>query len=214
MHDSGKCVFPLACVALLFAGHLGLRAEAEDEKSAYSRLVGKYNVWKNQAVLHDLEMLPDGKYTISDRSTGKPKGEGGYSFDAKTKKVVFDSGPYQDSAYAGVFEVEHKIRVTKVAYGINDDETTTDDQEPRLGKYTAGGAFVSFDLLPEGKYKAYELPGGKLLGAGEYVFNEKDKTVIWVTGPYKDKWSYHAFSVEYRIELNADENIRAERVVK
>ena len=211
MKDLGKCVFALACVVFLAAGHLGL--SAQDEKSGNSRLLGKYVVWQNQAILHDLEMLPDGKYKISDRA-GKSKGEGGYRFDAKTKTVVFNTGPYKDSTYTGVFEVEHKIRVTRVAYGINDEEITTDDTEPRLGKYTAGGAFVYFDLLPKGKYKAYELPGGKLQGEGEYTFNEKDRAVKWVTGPYKDKWGYHAFSVEYRIGLNAKEHIRALRVVQ
>jgi hypothetical protein len=166
-------------------------SQAQDKQEIPRFLTGKYEVWKNQAVLHDVELLPGGAYKLDDRR-GQPLGQGTYNYDAKAGRVIWTSGPYKDSNYTGGFSSEHKIRVSARSYAVNTRPKGSDGSAPALGKYTAREAFIFFTLLPGGKYKTYELIGEKLVGEGEYSFDAMDKAVKWINGPNKERGYYTA----------------------
>ena len=67
--------------------------------------------------------------------------------------------------------------------------------EPKLGRYNVRSYGASnrpplflghFLLETGGKYKVY-LPGGRLVGEGDYEFDKEKKEVKWVTGKYKEE---------------------------
>lgn len=193
---------------LLAAGGLSLQAQES------VRHVGKFEAWKNQAVLHDIELFADGSYKMDDRR-GKVIGQGTYTYDAKTMKFTWTSGPYRDDKYTGNFQFEHKIRVSNRSYAVNKKITTTDDKTPSLGTYdVAGPPFVYFTLLPDGKYQTFNSIDKKLEGEGQYTFDPREKAVNWESGPNKQRNFYRAFTVEQRIVLDEKSNLRAERILK
>lgn len=62
-----------------------------------------------------------------------------------------------------------------------------DNAGPRLGQYKVYLRDVQFsilELLPNGKYKAYDTTKA-LLGEGDYEYDAKEKRVRWLSGRYK-----------------------------
>jgi len=202
-----------AVTVFVFLVAAGSLLHGQDPQQSARTVVGKFEVWKNLAVLHDVELLPDGTYKMDDRR-GKAIGQGTYTFDARSSKVTWTSGPYKDANYAGILQSEHKIRVSARSYAVNTNVAGSGNNAPALGTYIARDAAIFFTLLPGGKYKTYNLIDQKLFGEGSYTYDPKQRAVTWTSGHNKDRGYYTAFTVEQRIVLDAKDGIRAERVLK
>src|SRR3954470_2534853 len=100
---------------LVLALVLGLGAEAADKKARAENgkvteapvapRAGKYGIYSygatpNRLYLGDIELAADGSYRAL-QPGGKLLGEGKYRFDAAKSAVIWLSGPYQSSEWAG-----------------------------------------------------------------------------------------------------------------
>ncbi|GMV79862.1 MAG: hypothetical protein AMXMBFR7_10460 [Planctomycetota bacterium] len=117
-----------ACVVVLgLAGTLSAE-EAAGDTSAGPRL-GTYVIQSYGAigrpplVLGSLVLEAGGVYKVL-LPGGKPGGEGKYTYDAATKTVAWQGGPYEADKFGGEFTVEregktHKIRLKRTTIATN-----------------------------------------------------------------------------------------------
>ncbi|MBE7462384.1 MAG: hypothetical protein HS116_02715 [Planctomycetes bacterium] len=119
--------FLLLLVIAGLSGTLGAE-EAGGDTSAGPRL-GTYVIQSYGAVgrpplvLGSLVLEAGGVYKVL-LPGGKPGGEGKYAYDAATKTVTWQGGPYEADKFGGEFTVEregktHKIRLKRTTIATN-----------------------------------------------------------------------------------------------
>lgn len=135
---------------------------------------------------------------------GKLTGQGTYAVEKG--KVIWLTGPYKDDTFSGTWEIIHRIRLNLTFFGSN--QGASESKHPRFGKYMVYQGGFSFELAPDGRYKAMDFSGTRAIGEGQYIFDAKENIIRWLTGPYKDKMYRGAFTVERYIVL--DRNKKAE----